>query len=161
MTTIPWNDLLNSSDEGGASGSYDALPADEYDVVVTDAQAKMSSTGKNMIVVRYRVESGPYKGRSLFNNFVIVPDNANAKTIFFRHMNAMGLNRAYFAQNPTLEQAADALNERECRVKVSVRQYAGQDRNQVDVVLPSSNPSSSPSGSTGLAAPTFSGEPPF
>lgn len=154
---------MDSSDEGGG---FEALPNDEYEVVVTDAKAKVASTGRNMIETKYRVENGPYKGRTIFNNFVIVTDNTTAKSIFFRNMAAMGLKTEFFRNNPSLEDVADALVERRCRVRVSTRTYGGQERNQVDAVFPPSSgaPPVSSVGSGQYSTPpppAFAGEPPF
>lgn len=116
-----------------------------------------------MLKCKFRVESGPYQNRTLFNNFVIVTDNENARRIFFRQMTALGLNKVYFDKDPTLEQVAEDLLDRRARVKVSVRQYGGQDRNQIDMVFPPTQSvqfSRSP-GTPTPPPPPYSGEPPF
>lgn len=166
MTSVNWADLMDSAEEGGGN---EALPPDEYEVVITDSSAKVASTGRNMIEVKFRVESGPYKGKPVYNNFVIVPENATAKRIFFQNMSILGLNTAYFAKNPSLEQAAEDLVEKRCRIRVSVRTYGGRERNQVDGVFPPASPnapveapgSGSSGGPGSFAPPPFQGEPPF
>ena|SRR6266702_811272 len=165
MTSINWRELMNSSEEEG--GGFEALPADEYEVEITDSTAKVASTGRNMFEVKFRVEEGPYKNRVVFNNFVLVPENSTATGIFFRNMSTLGLNKAYFDKNPSLETAAEALVGRRCRARVSIRTYNGRERNQVDSIFPPSSPGPpvtppSGSGKTGPPPPPpFSGEPPF
>src|SRR6266702_2341689 len=128
MTSINWRELMSSSEEEG--GGFEALPADEYEVEITDSKAKVASTGRNMFEVKMRVESGgPHKGRTLFNNFVLVPENSTATSIFFRNMATLGLTKSYFDKNPSLETAAEALVGRRCRVRVSIRTYNGRERN--------------------------------
>jgi Protein of unknown function (DUF669) len=151
MTSVNWSDLKTTADDAG----FEPLPANDYDVVIDTAAAKQASSGKNMISVQFKVESGPYQGRSLWNQFVISPENANALAFFFRHMAALGLNSEYFKAEPPLERVAADLIGRRCMVKVSIRQWQGQDRNQVDAVAPpAGGPGAAPAVSvTGAAAP--------
>ncbi len=163
MTSINWSELMDATEEGG--GTFEALPADEYEVEITDSNPKVASTGKNMFVVKLRVESGPYKGRMIFNNFVISPESATARRIFKQNMSALGLDTAYFTKNPSLEQVADDLLGRRCKVRVTTRTYGGQERNEVNGVFPSSSPAPAVDSSRGSFGtpppPSFSGEPPF
>jgi hypothetical protein len=132
ITSINFNDLIKAAGDAG----FDALPAGTYDVVVDTAAHKTASSGKEMITAQFKVENGPYASKSVFSQFVLSPDNANALSFWFRHMNAMGLGESYFQANPPLERVAADLTGRRCRVTLSIRQWQGQDRNQVDVVLP-------------------------
>jgi Protein of unknown function (DUF669) len=131
MTSINWNDLRKSADDAG----FSVLAAGEYDAMVESAEAKKSSSGKDMISCRFAVESGPHAGRKVFNQFVISPENANALGFFFRHMAALGLTSDYFEKSPSLETVATDLEGRRCRVTVSIREWNGQERNQVDKIL--------------------------
>ncbi len=135
MTTLNWKDLQRAASESG----FDALPAGEYDIVTEQSSAVKSQNGKDMIKTRFRVETGPYAGRAIFNQFVITPDNSNALNFFFRHMRVLGLDDAFFAANPSVEAVAAALVNRRARVRISIREWQGQERNQVDAVLPPSN----------------------
>lgn len=132
MTTVPWSDLQKAAGEAG----FDPVPAGTYDVVIDTAQAKTAATGKNMIAVKFKVENGPQQGKTIFNQFVLSPDSANALAFFFRHMTALGLGEAYFAAQPPLERVAGDLIGRRCQVQVSIRQWQGTDRNQVEAVAP-------------------------
>lgn len=128
---VNFNDLLKSADDAG----FSAVPPDEYDVEVVKAEAKVSSTSqRNMIVVQLKILAGPHAGKSVFNNFVITTDNPNALGFFFRNMAALGLERTYFESNPPLAQVAAALVGRKATVKVSVREWNGSERNQVDSI---------------------------
>lgn len=142
MANVNWADLQKAAGDA----AFEPLPVGTYDVTVDTAEATQSSTGKDMIKVKFKVLSGPHEGRGLFNQFVISPDSANALAFFFRHMAAFGLDDKYFAANPQLEAVAAALVGKVCRVKVSVREYQGQDRNQVDAVMP-------PTPGTAMVAP--------
>jgi Protein of unknown function (DUF669) len=135
MSTLNWADLKKSANEAG----FDVVPADEYDAYVESATATKSANGKDMIRTRFRVENGPHAGKPVFNQFVISPDSSNALAFFFRHMRAMGLDDAFFGASPTVEQVAAALVNKHARIRVSIRNWNDQDRNQVDAVLPPAN----------------------
>lgn len=132
MAVVNWKDLQRAAGDAG----FEPLPVGWYDVVVDTAEATQSGSGKDMIKTTFRVEGGPYDGKKVFNQFVISPENANALAFFFRHMAAMGLNDAFFAAEPRTEQVAGALVGRRARIKVSIRQWNEQDRNNVDQVAP-------------------------
>jgi Protein of unknown function (DUF669) len=135
VSSLNWSDLKRSASEAG----FDVVPADEYDVYVESATAAKTANGKDMIKTRFRVETGPHAGKPVFNQFVISPDNANALAFFFRHMRVLGLDDAFFGASPSIEQVSSALVNKRCRVRVSVRQWNDQDRNQVDAVMPPAN----------------------
>jgi len=142
MAAINWSDLQKAAGDA----AFTPVPNDVYDVFVDTAEATQSSTGKDMIKVQFKIQNGPHEGRNVFNQFVISPDSANALAFFFRHMAALGLDEAFFAANPPLQTVAATLVGRACRIKVGTREYQGQDRNQVDAVLP-------PTAGTAVTAP--------
>jgi hypothetical protein len=132
-TSVNFSDLMRAA--GDAPG-FTVVPAGDYDVVVDSASSKPTSSGKESIAVQFKVENGPHAGSSLFNQFVLSPENANALAFWFRHMAALGLTEQYFQSNPPLERVAADLIGRRCRVKASTRKWDNQDRNQIDAVLP-------------------------
>jgi hypothetical protein len=141
MTSVSWSDLSKAAGEAG----FSVIPVGTYDVVLDSATVKPTSGGKNSIAARFKVENGPHQGSSIFNNFVLSPDSPPALAFFFRHMNSLGLGREYFAANPTLERVSADLIGRRCQITVSIREWQGTQRNQVDSIL-------SPAG--GSQAPT-------
>jgi hypothetical protein len=163
---VNFNDLLKAADDAG----FSVVPANEYEAEVATAEAKTTSGGKNQIVVRFKIIAGPQAGKSVFNNFVISPDNANALGFFFRHMAAMGLEREYFAANPPLSQAAAQLIGRKVTITVSIEQWNGQDRNRVNAIKKAGMvsgvgatpfiPQAMPPAITSLATPAFVPQPP-
>lgn len=134
MTTIDFGKALR--DAKGAS--FEALPRGDYDVEVAQADAVRASSGKPMIKAIMRVLFGPYQGRQVFNNFVLSLENPQAMSIWFRHMRAFGLKDDFFAQlgNAGLEPVASALVGRRARLTLGIRQWQGEDRNEVNVVKP-------------------------
>lgn len=129
MSTLNWGDLVK--DAGDAGGSYDPLPDGDYDLVVLEAQAKVSQSGKTMFAIKAQVETGAHAKRFVWDNLVISPENQAALGIFFRKMYALGLNRDYFASNPTNAQIESALVGRRFRATIGSRTWQGQKKNEI------------------------------
>jgi Protein of unknown function (DUF669) len=134
--SINWTDLAKVAGDGG----FTVLPNGEYDAYVNSAQGGKTSTNKDRIRVTFKVENGPHAGQVVVNDFVITADNANAMSIFFRNMTALGLPAEYFAAHPHApvdKVAADLQAKRSrCRLRLSSRTWQGQERNNVDAILP-------------------------
>lgn len=130
MTTIPWSDLIASAGAG-----FEPLPNGDYDVQCQSAEATKSSNGKDMFKCVFVVTAGPHAGRKIWNNFTISPENPNALGFFFQHMAALGLDRTYFAQNPSPEHVAQVLVGRVCRMGLACEFRAGQNRNNVTTIV--------------------------
>lgn len=148
LTTIDFSRAIQEA----RSASFEALPAGDYDVEVTEANATRSSNGKPMIKVRLKVLSGPYQNRSIINNFVFSIENAMALSIFFRHMKCFGLDEAFFGslgQAGSLEPVAGALTNRRARVTLGIRQWNGEDRNEVTQIKPYTGAPQMPAGQMG------------
>lgn len=138
MASFSWGDLQQAADDAG----FGVIPAGEYQAVVKTAEHKKTGTGKDKISVRFSVTSGPSEGKSIFNDFVISPDNGTALGFFFRHMKALGLGPDYFATNPDLGKVASDLVGRNCVVLVGIRQWNEEDRNEVKGIKPSTDAAS-------------------
>lgn len=119
-TQMNWADLIEEAAKGGAG---EPLPIGDYDVQVVEAEAKMSGTGKLMFKTKNRVIAGPYVGRHVWNNYVVSPESPNALGFFFQHMAVMGLDRAYFAQQPPPAVVAQQLLGRTARFGIQHRMY--------------------------------------
>lgn len=134
MSGIDWKSLKKTADDATR-----ALPADWYDVVVDKAVQKPASTGSEMIVVTFKVDAGPHAGRAVFTNLVLSPESGFALSIFFRNLAALGVDDNFFGQltqsgmdvRASLVTIAEAIVGRRARVQLGVRQWQGQDRNEV------------------------------
>jgi len=131
MTTIDFNALMKNAGEG-----FQPVPTGPYNAQVAKTEATMSSTGKPMIKVQLQIIGGPHDGRRLFDQFVISADSPNALNFFFEHMASFGLDRSFFASNPTMEVVAATLMGRQILVSVGIKQYKGADRNEVQAYRP-------------------------
>jgi hypothetical protein len=129
--SINWGELLEQS-----GGAFEPLPKGTYDVYVDTAEATKSSTDKVMFKVRFKVEGGPYAGRTVYNNITLTTDNPNALRMFFLNMKAMGLDQSYFAENPHPDTVAAALVGQRATVSVDHGIYHGQMRENVKSLMP-------------------------
>lgn len=127
MASASFSDLLKAAEDAGFSN----CPPGTYDVRVAAAEAKSTSAGKDMIVVKFEIIGGPHGGRKIPNNFVISPENANALGFFFRHMRALGLDGAYFGQDPSPQKVAADLVGKTCTIEVGTRTWQGEEREDV------------------------------
>ena len=133
------------------------LPIAEYDMEVSASEAAKSSNGKIMFKITWRVITGPYAGRVAWGNITVSPENPNALAIFFRQMDALGLNEAYFNTNPSPDQIATDLVHRQARIKLTHREYpknSGVIRNNVETINPpASQMMGMPMGQQGFPPP--------
>lgn len=124
------------------SGGFEPLAPGEYDVVVDTAESVLSKNGKQMIKVRFKIQGGPSSGRTVFWNAVFSPRrddgsvNEGALKAWFGNMSAFGLKTAFFSANPSMEQIADALIGKAVRVVLAIREWQGQEQNDVKSIKP-------------------------
>ncbi|KRK78501.1 DUF669 domain-containing protein [Companilactobacillus nodensis] len=57
------------------SGDYPEIPDDTYEVSVAQMELKESKKGDPMLSIRYKIESGEYKGSLIFYNGVMQPNS--------------------------------------------------------------------------------------
>lgn len=146
--TINWDELAKQ-----AAAAFDPIPTGEYAGTVTEASAVSASNGKPMIKVKVKINGGPHDGRLVFNNFVISADNPNAMGFFFRHMKALGLDANFFAQQPSMPQVAEQLTGRQALWGLGIRQYQGQDQNEIKTIKPLVGLPGMPAGAPAGGAP--------
>jgi len=111
------------------------------------------SSGADMIVVQLEIDEGPAKGKMLFNNIVLTPDNAFALMMFFKKLAAFGVDDNVLAQQPSIQQIAEMLKGRRVICVVGIRTWQGADRNEVNEYRPLAAGMSAPIIGQGLGAP--------
>lgn len=132
MGAINWNQFIKQAEEAGESlGDFTPIPAANYDVNVLKAEAKKTKNGKDMIVVTFVVEGGPYGGRRVWSNLVVSPESPKAMAILIRQLTALGV-RPLLEAGASFEQIAAALAGALANIKVSVGEYGGKPKNEVD-----------------------------
>lgn len=145
-----WNDLLD--DAGDIGGDYAPIPDNNYDFVITKAEAAKTKAGKDMYKTQNTVESGPHKGRIVFDQFVVSPESPQALAIFFRQMNVLGLTKEFFKTQPTDDQIAEALKGRRFIGKVGTRNWNGTDSNEIKDYLTPRAQQAGPGAAPAVAA---------
>ena len=149
MTEIDWAAL-----QGAAKGQLEPIPPGQYLCTIIDAQATQTQTGKPMFKVKFQVAEGPHAPRKVWNNFTVSEENPMALAIFFRQMEAMGLNANFFAAKPTNAQVAQALMNRQCMLTLGTREWQGVTQNSVTGVAPPLGGGPiAPGVATGVATP--------
>lgn len=114
----------------------------EFPVVIVEAAAAKSSNDKDMIKWKAKIESGPYAGRPLWGNFTISPESPGAMRILFSHLAVFGLDGKFFDAHPNapVHQIAETLIGRKAVAEVGIRQWNGQDREEVKNWKPVTGP---------------------
>ena len=107
------------------------LPDGEYEAVVMDAEATKSQNDKPMIKVKLNVSMPGGAKKVIPTQIVVSAENPTALAIFFRQMEAFGLDADFWTNDVTLEQAANVMRNRRVRVVLGTRPWNGQDRNEV------------------------------
>jgi hypothetical protein len=128
MSTLNWGDLVK---DAGETGSFEPLPDGDYDLVVLEAVAKVSQSGKTMFALKAQVQNGAHAKRLVWDNLVVTPDSPAALGMFFRKMGALGLGREFFATNPSNAAIEQAAKGRAFRAQVGSRTWQGQKKNEI------------------------------
>jgi len=105
-------------------------------VKVINAEATKTSNDKPMFKVKFEITEGPHAPRKVYTNLTVSEENPMALAIFFRQMDALGLNSSFFGQGPTPDQVASALINRPARVTVGTKTWNGVERNEVKSIAP-------------------------
>ncbi|AKJ72598.1 hypothetical protein PP301_gp124 [Gordonia phage GMA2] len=157
MPLQSWADLAESAGDTG----FAALPAADYDLKIIASEAKNTSGGKTMFKITCEVTSGPYEKRRIWSQLVVSPENPVALNIFFRQMAAIGISKEYFATNPSDHNVAEQLVGKEFRGQIVIKQWQGEDRNEIKSYSRlSRTETSSVAPPNATAAPTPANTPP-
>lgn len=137
MTSLPWDEMISNSKDDGKQ----RVPDGSYECVVKTTEVGQTANGYKRINTRFVVDEGPYKGSSIFNNFIITPDKPGGMDLFFRNMDALGLTKDYLGANkPSLEQLAELMKERRAELTVATRFFNGKEYDDVKNMRPLGNP---------------------
>jgi hypothetical protein len=144
---VDWGSFLDQSKD-----AFAPIPIGTYQMIVDDAAATKSSTGKTMFKVKYKVVGGASDGKTCFNNITISPDNPKALYMFFENMAAMGIPRTVFASSPppSPDAIAGMLHHKMCTVELDHQLYNGMPRENIK----SLRPAGGAGGIPGMPAPS-------
>lgn len=141
MGSFDWGELAKSAPKG-----FEPIPKGNYNVEVTDGEAKTYSTGNRGVQLEITVEDGPQKGKKIkFVNIVFNPENPGT---FFGQLRALGIDAAFFkeygkideddeeALDEIMEDVAEEVIGKRAIAPVSQRTYEGRTNNQVGFFKP-------------------------
>jgi len=153
MGEINWSDLKKRADD-----ATKPAPPGTYVVEIKKASWKNNSAGDPMYSLQAVIVDGASEGKTVFSNLTLKTDNNFTLSMFFRHMEALGLNDQFFASGPGHDQVCSALVGRRAHFILDVRQWQGRDRNNLVDIKPLSGPLAAMSGrpSTSGIAPSTS-----
>jgi hypothetical protein len=124
MATFNWD----NNDYQDERPNYDPVPAGIYRLKALEAEEKTTSTGGEMISVKYQICEGEYKGRFIWNNFNVVNKSAQAERIGRSQVAAWA--RACGKPNAS---STDQLLDAPFSARVKIEEQAGyKPRNQID-----------------------------
>jgi len=105
-------------------------PPSNYLVDVEAANWAKTKNGKDMLKLRFRIASGPEKGKALFDQLVISPESDIATRIFFQSAAALGLTPDTL-QSMSDEEHYEFLIGRQVSVETDVKEWKGEQRAEV------------------------------
>jgi hypothetical protein len=139
MASINWNQYIAAAEAAGESlDDFTPVPANTYEVNVLKAEAVKTKGGngkavKDMLKLTLVIEGGPHAGRRLWSNQVFSPESPKAVAIFIRTLKSLGAGQL-MDSGASFEQIAAGLQGALATVKVSVGEYQGKPKNEVDSI---------------------------
>lgn len=135
MATVNWAQYIKAAEDAGESlDEFTPLPAGSYEVSILEAKAVKTKKGdKDMFKVTFVVEGGPHAGRRLWSNLVISPESPKAMAILIRQLTALNVRHLMDA-GASLEQVAAGLKGQLATVKVTVGEWNGKPKNEVESI---------------------------
>ncbi len=112
MADETWDDFIREAKE-----NFNLPPEGEYEFIITETEAKVSSAGNPMVRVKAKITSGPHAGKSIKDFYVIRMVSQMKK--FMMHMKAVGITLdTLTTHKPTMDQLAKVMNGKPFRGKV-------------------------------------------
>jgi hypothetical protein len=106
---------------------FEALPAGEYRAVITESDRKKTKDGTSeLLEVKLQIIDGQYKNRSVIDRFNLWNKNPQATTIAQQQF-----KKVCEAVNVLKPGDSSALHMRPLMIKVAVREYNGNEQNEV------------------------------
>lgn len=134
--SMSFEDLMKAAAEGGVQ--FTLVPVGEYEAYVKKAKGGRTSNGKCRIEATFAIMGGPHDGETVWNQFVVSPEKAQALGFFFRHMTVLGIAPSWFSgrnlDDTTMAALAEAITGARARIKVTISKVNGADRNNIDAL---------------------------
>jgi hypothetical protein len=106
---------------------FEALPAGEYRAVMVESERKKTKDGTGeLLQVKLQVVDGPFKNRTVIDRFNLWNKNPQATTIAQQQF-----KKVCEAVNVLKPGDSSALHMKPLMIKLAVREYNGNDQNEV------------------------------
>jgi hypothetical protein len=139
------------------SNTFELLEDNTYQFVIKDLpKVSQTSTEKTRYTINPAVEVGPRANARIFHDFIISPESPKAMAFFFRDMQALGLDAAFFATNPSDETILRALVGRRFTADAYKETYNGKEKNRLRNIRAAVG-----TAPTGPASPSIAGPAPI
>src|SRR5215217_2723061 len=88
-----------AKDAKDSENKYEPAPEGNYNLTVTEVKPDVSKEGNQKFSATLVIDSGPFKGKKLWHDFVVARGSKNGLRIFFQNMALFGMPFDYFNQN--------------------------------------------------------------
>jgi hypothetical protein len=106
---------------------FEALPAGEYRAVISDSERKKTKDGESeLLQVKLQIIEGPFKNRTIIDRFNLWNKNPAATTIAQQQF-----KKVCEAVNIPKPPDSSALHMKPLVIKVAVKEYNGNNQNEV------------------------------
>lgn len=129
-----WQTLAKAGAE--ANKGFEPLPADtEFNFTITEAKVSFTkNTNKKQFETTAVVDSGQYKKRKVWNNFIISPESPNSLSIFFQNMAVFGMPIEFFGPGTQDEHIVANLLGARFSAKLTISEYGGKKKNDINAL---------------------------
>lgn len=107
-----WASLAKDAKE--SNNKYEPAPEGNYNLIITEVKPDIAKeSGNQKFSATMVIDSGPFKGKKLWHDFVVAKSSKNGLRIFFQNMAVFGMPFDYFGPNTTNEEiVANLVNKR-------------------------------------------------
>jgi hypothetical protein len=123
-----------AKDAKSATTSYEPAPEGNYNLTITEAKVEVvPSSGNTKFATSMVIDSGPFKGKRVWHDFVVARENKKALSIFFGNMSVFGMPFEFFnANTPDESIVANMVNKRLSADLIVDRYNPEKPKNKID-----------------------------
>lgn len=124
--SVDWKSILEGV-EASEPLKYELPPAGPYTFSVVSGEERDTTTGKKQLSLRLRIEEGPQKGKTVFANWTISPENKKAMGIFLRNLLSLGVSVEWMQNSaPSYQQIIAVVTGAVFKGSLKHREYNGR-----------------------------------
>ena len=128
---------------------FEALPAGEYRAVITESERKKTKDGSSeLLQVKLQIVDGQYKNRTIIDRFNLWNKSEQARTIAEQQF-----KKVCEAVNIPKPGDSSALHMKPLTIKLAVKEYNGNNQNEVKGYKPATTSASAPPATSSMSKP--------